>query len=97
MRTCALILFASALFAQAPADSKEKIKAARATVKAGASAIPQLDPLLVDTDVEVRREAIKALAAIGTQHGLDLLVRSTRDGDSEIQIRAVDALVRTAR
>lgn len=93
MRTCALILFASALFAQAPADSKEKIKAARATVKAGASAIPQLDPLLVDTDVEVRREAIKALAAIGTQHGLDLLVRSTRDGDSEIQIRAVDALV----
>lgn len=93
MRTCAFILFASALFAQAPADSKEKIKAARATVKAGASAIPQLDPLLVDTDVEVRREAIKALAAIGTQHGLDLLVRSTRDGDSEIQIRAVDALV----
>lgn len=93
MRTCALILLASALFAQAPADSREKIKTARATVKVGASAIPQLDPLLMDTDVEVRREAVKALAAIGTQHGLDLLVRSTRDGDAEIQIRAVDALV----
>ncbi|MBE0656992.1 MAG: HEAT repeat domain-containing protein [Bryobacteraceae bacterium] len=93
MRTFALILIAATVFAQAPADSREKIKAARDTVKTGASAIPQLDPLLMDADVEVRREAIKALAAIGTQHGLDLLVRSTRDGDAEIQIRAVDALV----
>lgn len=93
MRISALILIACAVFAQAPTDSKEKIRAARDAARTGASAIPQLDPLLMDSDVEVRREAVKALAAIGTQHGLDLLVRSTRDGDAEVQIRAVDALV----
>jgi len=95
MRLCAVLLLVPFLCAQDDPNtgSKEKIKAARATVKIGADGIPQLDPLLMDQDVEVRREAIKALAEIGTQHGLDLLVRSTRDGDAEIQIRAVDALV----
>jgi len=81
------------VFAQAPVDSKDKIRLARQAAKGGPEAIAQLDPLLMDQDVEVRREAIKSLASIGTQHGLDLLVRSTRDGDAEIQIRAVDALV----
>ena len=95
MRLCAVLLLVPFLCAQdAPdAGSKEKIKTAKAVAKTGADAIPQLDPLLMDPDVEVRREAVKALASIGTQHGLDLLVRSTRDGDAEIQIRAVDALV----
>lgn len=94
MRLCALLLLPFCLvLAQDQSGSKEKIKTARAAAKSGAEAIPQLDPLLMDADVEVRREAIKALADIGTQHGLDLLVRSTRDGDAEIQIRAVDALV----
>lgn len=95
MRLCAVLLLVPFLLAQdAPSvGSKEKIKAARATVKTGVGAIPLLEPLLMDPDVEVRREAVKALAAIGTQHGLDLLVRSTRDGDAEIQIRTVDALV----
>ncbi|HNY42066.1 MAG TPA: HEAT repeat domain-containing protein [Bryobacteraceae bacterium] len=94
MRLCAILLLPLCLvLAQDQPGSKEKIKAARAAAKGGAEGIPQLDPLLMDQDVEVRREAIKSLAAIGTQHGLDLLVRSTRDGDAEIQIRAVDALV----
>lgn len=89
----ALLLPLCLVLAQDQSGSKEKIKAARAAVKSGPAGIAQLDPLLLDQDVEVRREAVKSLAAIGTQHGLDLLVRSTRDGDAEIQIRAVDALV----
>jgi HEAT repeat protein len=61
--------------------------------KGGANAIPKLAALLTNQDVEIRREAVKQISDIGTQHSLDALVQATRDTDPEIQIRATDGLV----
>jgi HEAT repeat protein len=61
--------------------------------KGGANAIPKLAALLTNQDVEIRREAVKQISDIGTQHSLDALVQATRDTDPEIQIRASDGLV----
>lgn len=80
-------------YPQAEASSKEKIRQARDLGKRGPEAIPQLAPLLDDADVEVRREAVRALVSIGTQHSLDPLVAACAGNDSEIQIFATDGLV----
>lgn len=61
--------------------------------KGGANAIPRLAAVLQNPDVDVRREAVKQLCEIGTQHSLDPLIQATRDNDPEIQIRATDGLV----
>ncbi len=74
-------------------DARERRRAARALEKQGSSAIPQLEKLLSDADLEVRIEAVKALVGIGTQHSLDPLIAASRDRDPEIQIRASDGLV----
>lgn len=68
-------------------------KEVRNLAKEGSSAIPKLEPLLRDNDVEVRREAAKALAEIGTARSLDPLVSATRDNDPEVQMLATDGLV----
>lgn len=78
---------------QAELSSRDKIRQARDLGKRGSEAIPQLVPLLSDADVEVRREAVKAIAGIGTQYALDPLVAACADNDSEIQIFAADGLV----
>lgn len=78
---------------QAEVSSKDKIRQARDLGKRGSEGIPQLAPLLSDTDIEVRREAVKALANIGTQYSLDPLVAACADNDSEIQVFATDGLV----
>jgi HEAT repeat protein len=80
-------------FPQAEASSKDKIRQARDLGKRGSEAIPQLAPFLSDADVEVRREAVRALVSMGTQHSLDPLVAACADNDSEIQILATDGLV----
>jgi HEAT repeat protein len=80
--------------AQPTDDAKARAKAVREFGKSGGSEIiPKLEPYLADPDVDVRREAVKAIVDIGTQRSLDPLVKATSDNDPEIQIRATDGLV----
>ncbi len=81
------------VFAQTELSSRDKIRQARDLARGGPEGIAQLSPLLQDTDVEVRREAVRALVKIGTQHSLDPLTAACADNDSEIQIFATDGLV----
>jgi HEAT repeat protein len=96
------LLAAAFLFAQppspdatpAPDDAKARAKAVREYGKSGGSEIiPKIEPYLSDPDVDVRREAVKAIVDIGTQRSLDPLAAASRDNDPEIQIRATDGLV----
>jgi HEAT repeat protein len=68
-------------------------KDVREMAKAGSSAIPQLQELLKNPDVEVRVEAVRQITEIGTAASLDALILATRDNDPEVQIRATDGLV----
>jgi HEAT repeat protein len=68
-------------------------KDVREAAKAGAPAIPKLAAYIVNQDRDVRLEAVKQIAELGTARSLDPLVTATRDADSEIQIRATDGLV----
>ena len=79
--------------AQEALSSRDKIRQARDLAKRGPEAIPQLAPLLSDADAEVRREAVRAVVAIGTQHPLEPLANACADNDSEVQIFATDGLV----
>ena len=101
-RVVLLALLAAALFGQTPGqapsqppdDAKARAKAVREYGKSGGSEIiPKLETYLSDPDVDVRREAVKAIVDIGTQRSLDPLVKATGDIDPEIQIRATDGLV----
>ena len=100
-------LLASLMFAQQPApqnapqnaapppdDAKARAKAVREYGKSGGSEIiPKLETYLADPDVDVRREAVKAIVDIGTERSLNALIKATSDNDPEIQIRATDGLV----
>jgi HEAT repeat protein len=90
---CALLVLGGSSWAQAPADSKQKIRQARDAAKQGPEVIPSLRPLIADPDVEVRREVVKALVSIGTQYSLEPLTHCLQDGDAEVQIRAIEGLV----
>jgi len=80
--------------AQAQDDAKQRAKAVRDYGKnASSDTIPKLETYLADPDLDVRREAVKAIVDIGTQRSLDPLVKACSDNDPEIQIRAVDGLV----
>lgn len=74
-------------------DSRQKIRALRDLARQGSPAIERVASYLQDADVEVRREAVKALVQIGTVRSLDSLVLAGRDNDAEVQIRAIDGLV----
>jgi HEAT repeat protein len=74
-------------------NAKDRRKAARELAEQGAVAIPKLQTLLSDPDLDVRIEAVKSIVEIDTQHSLDPLIQATRDSDPEIQIRATDGLV----
>ena len=87
-------LLLAALAAGAQDDAKHRAKAVREYGKnASSDAIPKLETYLADPDVDVRREAVKAIVDIGTPRSLDPLVKFCADNDPEIQIRAVDGLV----
>lgn len=75
------------------AQTALRTKDVREMAKGGANAIPQLAALLTNPDVDIRLEAVKQIAEIGTQYSLDPLIQATRDTDAEIQIRATDGLV----
>ena len=70
-----------------------KPKDVREMAKGGSNAIPQLQPLLKNADLNVRLEVVKSLTEIGTRHSLDPLLAATLDSDAEVQIRATDGLI----
>jgi HEAT repeat protein len=80
--------------AQDTREAKERIRNARQLAKSGNSqSIPELAGYLTDGSVEVRFEAVNAIAQIGTQYSLEPLIRGTRDNDPLVQMRAVEGLV----
>lgn len=81
-----LLLSVSAQEAVRPKDVRE-------IAKGGATAIPKLQALLKNPDLEIRLETVKQIVQIGTQHSLDPLIQATLDNDPEVQIRATDGLV----
>ncbi len=74
-------------------DAKARAKAVRELGKGGSENIPKIEPFLSDPELNVRQEAVKAIAGIGTQRSLDPLIKACGDSDPEIQIRATDGLV----
>jgi HEAT repeat protein len=92
MRSLAALVLSSLLFSAA-AQQPVRPKDVRDAAKAGAPAIPKLAGYLKNQDRDVRLEAAKQIAEIGTARSLDPLIEATRDADSEIQIRATDGLV----
>lgn len=77
----------------APADPKQRVKAARAFAKEGSAGVDRLKPLLSDAEVTVRRAAVESLVAIGGQQTLEPLTHSLSDGDGEVQQMAANGLV----
>jgi HEAT repeat protein len=84
---------AAALLVNAQDDAKQRSKIVRELGKGGSESIPKIEPYLSDRALDVRIEAVKVIADIGTQRSLDPLVKATADNDAEIQIRATDGLV----
>jgi HEAT repeat protein len=78
---------------QEPSTPKQRIRSVRDLVKQGSPAIAKIQPYLKDDDVDVRREAVKALVEIGTQRSLDPLISALKDEDAEVKVRATDGLV----
>src|SRR5271165_4241923 len=68
-------------------------KDVREAAKAGPTAIPQLAGYIANQDRDVRIEAVRQIAELGTVRCLDPLAAAKRDADSEIQIRATEGLV----
>src|SRR5262245_50743046 len=83
-----LLLFSSLLSAQIT-----RPKEVRELAKSGSNAIPQLQALLKNQDLNIRIEAVKSIVDIGTQRSIDPLIEATSDSDAEVQIRAADGLV----
>ena len=81
-----------AVFSAAGQDTLRP-KDVRNMAKQGSSALPQLQALLSNADVDIRVEAVKAITEIGTQGSLAPLVQATSDKDPEVQLRATDGLV----
>jgi HEAT repeat protein len=86
-------LLAAGFFLHAQDDPKQRAKIVRELSKGGSDSIPKIEPYLSDPVLDVRLEAVKAIAYIGTQRSLDPLIKATTDNDAEIQIRATDGLV----
>src|SRR3989442_13484938 len=68
-------------------------KDVRNLAKQGSSALPRLQELLRNPDLEIRVEAVNAITEIGTQASLAPLIQATADNDFEVQIPATDGLV----
>jgi HEAT repeat protein len=86
-------LLATGVFLDAQDDPKQRAKIVRELSKGGSDSIAKIEPYLSDPVLDVRLEAEKAIAYIGTQRSLDPLIKATNDNDAEIQIRATDGLV----
>jgi HEAT repeat protein len=94
MRLIAIVLAASLCAAAAPdGDAKQKIRAIKDFSRQGSTGISSISGYLTDENVDVRREAVKAIVGIGGISTLDPLVNASRDNDADIQERAVDGMV----
>jgi len=89
----AIWLLATGVYLHAQDDPKQRAKIVRELSKGGSDSIAKIEPYLTDPVVDVRVEAVKAIAYIGTQRSLDPLLKALNDNDPEIQIRATDGLV----
>jgi len=88
------VLAASLCAAAAPdGDAKQKIRAIKDFSRQGSTGISSISGYLTDENVDVRREAVKAIVGIGGISTLDPLVNASRDNDADIQERAVDGMV----
>src|SRR6266849_2496265 len=83
------------VFALLPLSAQNTLrpKDVRNLAKQGSSAIPRLQELLRNPDLDIRVEAVKSITEIGTQASLAPLIQATADNDAEVQIRATDGLV----
>src|SRR5438552_18912415 len=83
------------LFILSSAFSQEALrpKDVRNLAKQGSSALPRLQELLRNPDLDIRIEAVKAITDVGTPGSLAPLIQATADNDPEVQIRATDGLV----
>ena len=93
LRSVPLLLCLSFCLTAQAQDAALRPKDVREMGKAGANAIPKLAALLTNPDLDIRLEAVKQIADIGTQYSLDPLILATHDNDAEMQIRATDGLV----
>jgi len=91
----ALLLAGICVFAVLSAAAQETLrpKDVRNLAKQGSSALPQLQGLLSNPDVDIRVEAVRAITEVGTQGSLTPLIQATADKDPEVQVRATDGLV----
>ena len=74
-------------------ESVVGVREAKDLAKQGSTAIPRLAELIYDPSPTVRLHAVRSIVSIGTQHSIDPLIRSTADGDPQIQILAINGLV----
>jgi HEAT repeat protein len=88
-----LTTFIALAFISASAQEAPRPKDVRNLAKQGSSALPRLQDLLRNPDLDIRIEAVKAITEIGTQGSLAPLIQATADNDPEVQIRATDGLV----
>ena len=91
----AFLLAATLAFAAVSLSAQETLrpKDVRNLAKQGSSALPRLQELLRNPDLDIRLEAVKAITDVGTQGSLAPLIQATADNDPEVQIRATDGLV----
>jgi HEAT repeat protein len=87
------ILVAAAVVTLPLAAQDLRPKDVREIAKGGSTALPRLQDLLKNPDLDVRIEAVKQISEIGTQRSLDPLILAAQDNDPEMQIRAADGLV----
>ncbi|HKW98734.1 MAG TPA: HEAT repeat domain-containing protein [Bryobacteraceae bacterium] len=89
------ILTGAIAFVIFTASAQEALRAkdVRNLAKQGSSALPRLQQILRNPDLDIRIEAVKAITEIGTQGSLAPLIQATADNDPEVQIRATDGLV----
>ena len=92
MRPCRTVLLLLAALSLLSAQ-EVRPKDVREIAKAGSSAIPKLQALLQNPNLDVRVETVKQITEIGTQYSVDPLILATRDNDPEVEIRATDGLV----
>ena len=70
-----------------------KPKDVRNLAKQGSSALPRLQELLRNPDLDIRVEAVKTITEVGAPGSLAPLIQATADNDPEVQIHATDGLV----
>src|ERR1700745_3371483 len=89
------VLASAVVLTLMPAFSQETLrpKDVRNIGKQGSSALPRLQELLRNPDLDLRIEAVKAITDIGTPGSLAPLIQASADNDAEVQIRAADGLV----